>query len=101
MGLFWKEVETSPIDLSYIRLNVFKKYSLEKMNIGDTLNIQAQERGEWIKYTITKKDDEGFISKAFEIKKFIFNRALFELEVQNEMLKNPEIKIPSFEVKKQ
>lgn len=94
MSMFWNEVEISPIDLSYIRIDLFKKYSLEKMNVGDTLNIQTQERGEQIKYTITKRGDEGYILKAFEIKKFIFNRALFELAVQNEILKKPEIKIP-------
>ncbi len=82
MSMFWKEVEISPIDLSYIRIDLFKKYSLGKMNIGDTLNIQTQEGGEWIKYTITKKDNEGYIFKAFEIKKFVFNQALFNMEVE-------------------
>ena len=101
MSLFWREVEISPIDLSYIRKEFFKKYSLEKMNVGDTFDIQEQERGELIKYTITKKKDEGFISQVFEFKKFIFIKSLYELEVQNEIRKTPEIIIPSFEVKKQ
>lgn len=101
MSLFWREVEISPTDLPYIRKEFFKKYSLEKMNVGDTFDIQEQERGELIKYTITKKKDEGFILQEYEIKKFTFIKSLFELEVQNEFTKTPELIIPSFEVKKQ
>ena len=90
--IFHREVEISPIDLSHIRINLLKNYPLAKMKLGDCVKIQTQEHGESVIYQITKIDCEDYIFKSFEIKKFVFNRALFDMEVQKQ-LRNPKIEI--------
>lgn len=94
----YNEVEISPLDLSHIRINLLKNYPLKKMEVGDYVNIQVQERGEEIIYKITKKDAKDYFFKSFEIKKYRFNRAAFDLKVKKHLL-NSEIKIPISEYK--
>lgn len=80
---FHTEVEISPIDLSKIRLNL-KKYPLEKMEIGDFCRFQTQENYKSVIYQITRIEKQNSFDD-FEIKKFIFNRTLFDFEARKEI----------------
>ena len=78
------------MDLSNIRINLFEDLQLDKMNVGDIINIQTLEYGQEIVYQIKKVSNEDIIFKNFEIKKFVFNQALFNMEVEKHII-NPKI----------
>ena len=87
---FYNEIEITPMDLSNIRINLFEDLQLDKMNVGDIINIQTLEYGQEIVYQIKKVSNEDIIFKNFEIKKFVFNQALFNMEVEKHII-NPKI----------
>lgn len=88
---FYNEIQLSPMDLSEIRIKLLSNYPLDKMNVGDIVNIQALEYGQEIVYQIKKLNIKGNLFN-LEIKKFVFNKALFDLEVKKQLL-NPNIEV--------
>ena len=90
MMRFYDEIKISPMDISYIRINLLKNLQLDKMNIGDVVNIIKLEYGQEVVYQIKKVNNKDFIFKNLEIKKFVFNQKLFDIEVEKQM-RNPKI----------
>ena len=90
MMRFYDEIKISPMDISYIRINLLKNLQLDKMNIGDVVNIKKLEYGQEVVYQIKKVNNKDFIFKNLEIKKFVFNQKLFDIEVEKQM-RNPKI----------
>lgn len=74
---FHTEVEITPLDLSKIRMGL-KNYPLEKMAIGDFCRIYSQENQKSIIYQIKRVKNQNSLIEDFEIKKFIFNKGLFD-----------------------
>jgi len=89
---FYIEQEINPMDLSRIRIELFKKLSLDKMKTGEICRFYVNEYGQEVVYSIKKLDNENSFFKSYEIKKFLFNRALFDLEVKKQLM-NPKIEI--------
>lgn len=92
---FWREVETSPADLSMVRIKCREnKIPLAEMKLGETWEILRIFAGYTeFKYTIKKIGEDGTFLKDFKISKYVFNKELFDLKVKETLMSRKFFKV--------
>lgn len=92
---FWREVETSPADLSMVRRKCWEnEIPFEEMKLGETWEILRIFAGYTeFKYTIKKNGESGTFLKDFKISKYVFNKELFDLKVKETLMSCEFLKV--------